>query len=120
MYRPQLARLVKAPPEGDEWLHEMKYDGYRIGCRIRDKRVALLSRNGKDWTAAFPEIVEAALKLGVREALLDGEMAIVLPDGRTSFQALQNASAGAARRNLVYFVFDVLRLGGVNLQRLPL
>ena len=120
MYRPQLARLVKAPPEGDEWLHEMKYDGYRIGCRIRDKRVALLSRNGKDWTAAFPEIVEAALKLGVREALLDGEVAIVLPDGRTSFQALQNASAGAARRNLVYFVFDVLRLGGENLQRLPL
>ena len=72
-YKPQLARLVKEAPEGDEWLHEMKYDGYRIGCRIDDSRVRLISRNGKDWTVAFPEIRDAALTLGVRRALVDGE-----------------------------------------------
>ncbi len=122
-YRPQLATLVKTAPEGEDWLHEIKYDGYRIGCRIRGSRVALYSRNGKDWTAAFPEIVEAARSLRVDDALLDGEIAIVLPDGRTSFQALQNAFSAeteAARAALVYFVFDLLRLGGERVANEPL
>ena len=120
LYRPQLATLVKAPPRGDEWIHEIKFDGYRIGCRIRGGRVTLTSRNGKDWTSAFPEVVEAAQKLRVRDALLDGEVAIVLPDGRTSFQALQNAFAGGSRGSLVYFVFDVLRLEGTDVSGEPL
>ncbi len=119
-YKPQLARLVKEAPEGDEWLHEMKYDGYRIGCRIADGKVRLISRNGKDWTEAFPEIREAALKLGARRALVDGEVAIVLPDGRTSFQDLQNAFSGGSRRGLVYFVFDLLHVEGETLTRRPL
>ena len=122
-YRPQLATLVKVAPEGDAWIHEIKYDGYRIGCRIRGGRVALYSRNAKDWTAAFPEIAEAARGLGIDDALLDGEVAMVLPDGRTSFQALQNAfsaEATSARAPLVYFVFDVLRLDGQQFEALPL
>jgi bifunctional non-homologous end joining protein LigD len=119
-YKPQLARLVKAAPQGDEWLHEMKYDGYRIGCRIVDGRVSLVSRNGKLWTDAFPEICEAARKLGVRQALLDGEVAIVLPDGRTSFQHLQNAFSGGSRRGLVYFAFDLLHAAGETLIHQPL
>ena len=119
-YQPQLARLVKEAPEGDDWLHEMKYDGYRIGCRIEGGKVRLISRNGKDWTEAFPEISAAALKLGVRRALLDGEVAIVLPDGRTSFQDLQNAFSGGTRRGLVYFAFDLLHIEGETLLRRPL
>ena len=120
-YRPQLATLVKEPPLGDEWLHEMKYDGYRIGARIRNGRVSLYSRNGKDWTAAFPRIVEGVTSLAVADALLDGEVAMVLPDGRTSFQALQNvASSERAGAALVYFVFDVLRLDSGRLGHLPL
>jgi bifunctional non-homologous end joining protein LigD len=119
-YRPQLARLVKRPPDGDEWLHEVKYDGYRIGCRIQEARVTLISRNGKDWTAAFPEIAREVVALGLRDALLDGEVAVVLPDGRTSFQALQNASTASARRAITCFVFDILRLGGESLERKPL
>ena len=119
-YKPQLARLVKEAPEGDEWLHEMKYDGYRIGCRIDAGKVRLISRNGKDWTEAFPEICDAARKLGVRRALIDGEVAIVLPDGRTSFQDLQNAFSGGSRRGLVYFVFDLLHVEGETLMRRPL
>ena len=119
-YRPQLARLVKEAPAGDEWLHEMKYDGYRIGARLRGKSVSLISRNGKDWTAAFPEVAAALAGLGVRDALLDGELAMVLPDGRTSFQALQNASGGGGRRGLMYFAFDLLRLEGESLEQRPL
>jgi bifunctional non-homologous end joining protein LigD len=120
-YRPQLATLVKEPPSGDEWLHEIKYDGYRIGARLRNGHVALYSRNGKNWTAAFPEIVDAIEKLAVADALLDGEVAMVLPDGRTSFQALQNAFSGdASRATLVYFVFDLLRHDRERIERLPL
>jgi bifunctional non-homologous end joining protein LigD len=120
-YLPQLATLVKAPPTGDGWCHEIKFDGYRIGCRISGERVTLLSRNGKDWTAHFPEVVSAVRALGVTDALIDGEVAAVLPDGRTSFQALQNAmrrSGGKAA--LVYFVFDLLRIGGRSLEGEPL
>jgi bifunctional non-homologous end joining protein LigD len=120
-YTPQLATLVASAPSGDSWLHEIKYDGYRIGCHIRGTRVTLTSRNNKDWTAVFPEIVDAARALGVGDALLDGEVAIVLPDGRTSFQALQNAIAvQGERHSLVYFVFDLVRLDGQSIERLPL
>jgi bifunctional non-homologous end joining protein LigD len=119
-YEPQLARLVKHAPEGDDWLHEMKYDGYRIGCRIESGTVTLTSRNGKDWTAAFPEIAEAASALGARQALIDGEVAILLPDGRTSFQSLQNVFSDGPRRGLVYFVFDLIHLEGRTLSSAPL
>jgi bifunctional non-homologous end joining protein LigD len=106
---------------GDEWLHEIKFDGYRIGCHVRRGRVTLTTRNGNDWTAAFPEITTAAARLKVREALLDGEIAMLLPDGRTSFQALQNVVARtASRASLIYFVFDLLRLDGHSLEALPL
>src|SRR5262252_8679994 len=120
-YLPQLATLVKTPPAGDGWCHEIKFDGYRIGCRISGERITLISRNGKDWTASFPEVVAAVRGLGVRDALIDGEVAAVLPDGRTSFQALQNVlrrSGGKAA--LVYFVFDLLRIDGTSLEREPL
>ena len=119
-YRPQLATLVSAAPAGEDWLHEVKYDGYRIGCFIDDGHVKLLSRNGNDWTDKFAEIVEAAKSLGLRRALLDGEAVVLLGDGRTSFQALQNAFSGGSRAGLVYFVFDLLHLEGADLAGLPL
>jgi bifunctional non-homologous end joining protein LigD len=119
-YVPQLATLVKAPPSGREWLHEIKYDGYRIGCRIDRRTVTLVSRRGLDWTDRLPEIQDAAAALGVRAAFLDGEVASVLPDGRTSFQALQNAFGGGARGHLLYFAFDLLFLNGDDLTALPL
>lgn len=120
-YAPQLATLVKEPPAGDEWLHELKYDGYRIGCRIDGRSVQLLSRNGKDWTERFAAVGDAAARLDSRRALLDGEVAAVLPDGRTSFQALQNSYASSASPvHLVYFVFDLLHLDGEDIGRLPL
>ena len=120
-YNPQLATLGSEPPSGDRWLHEIKYDGYRIGCVIDKKGARLISRNGKDWTHVFPSIAEAAQKLKTRDAIIDGEVAMVMPDGRTSFAALQQAAAGTASHTpLVYFVFDLLRLDGERLDRLPL
>jgi len=116
----QLARLARVPPAGDEWLHELKYDGYRILCRIEDGRARLVSRSGRDWTAHFAEVRDAALALRLRTALLDGEVAVVEEDGRTSFQSLQKAFSGEGRERLVYFVFDLLHLDGDDLTRLPL
>jgi bifunctional non-homologous end joining protein LigD len=118
-FNPQLATLVTRPPEGPAWLHELKYDGYRIGCRLDRGDVRLLSRRGKDWTEAFPELCAAVRKLGAEQALIDGEAAIVLADGRTSFQALQNFFGGQ-RTGLCYFAFDLLHLDGVDLTPLPL
>src|SRR5215207_2013092 len=90
-YEPQLATLAKHPPSGDAWLHEIKYDGYRMGCAISPDGVRLTSRNGLDYTAALAEIVAEAKTLPVTSALLDGEVVVLLEDGRASFQALQQA-----------------------------
>ncbi len=116
----QLARLVAAPPAGDAWLHELKYDGYRLVCRVEDGAARLISRSGRDWTAHFPEVRDAALRLAAGSALIDGEVAVVLEDGRTSFQALQNVFSGASRERLVYFAFDLLHHDGDDLTPLPL
>ena len=117
---PQLATLVSEPPAGDEWLHEMKFDGYRVLCRIERGTVRLLSRTGKDWTDRLAAVAQAASRLNVRAAMLDGEVAVVLPSGVTSFNALQNALAGGGSDELVYFVFDLLHLDGSDLRGSPL
>jgi bifunctional non-homologous end joining protein LigD len=113
----QLATLVAEPPEGPEWLHEQKFDGYRILAEIDRGTVPLFRRRFKDWTVAFPTVAAAVAELPVHDALIDGEVAAVLPDGRTSFQALQNARHG---RHIVYFVFDLLAVDGADLTPLPL
>lgn len=114
----QLATLVDAAPEGDAWLHEQKFDGYRILADLRDGTVRLLSRRWKDWTAQFPTVAAAVGKLAAKRAVLDGEVAALLPDGRTSFQALQNAFEGGG--DLAYFAFDLLEEDGDDLTALPL
>ena len=111
-YRPQLALLVKAPPEGDDWLHEMKFDGFRIGVAIEGDQVRLLSRREKEWTASFAVVVDAARRLPVKSALIDGELAGVLPDGRTSMHAME--------RSIAFFAFDIIHLDGEDLTSLPL
>jgi bifunctional non-homologous end joining protein LigD len=115
----QLATLVATAPEGDQWLHEQKFDGYRILAELDGGRVTLLSRRFRDWTAELPTIAAAVAELPCRTAQLDGEVAAVLPDGRTSFQALQNAF-GERGAPLCYFVFDLLALDGHDVAALPL
>ena len=117
---PQLATLVDSVPAGDQWLHEIKFDGYRILCRIENRRVSLLTREAQDWTRRFQFIADAARDLPVRQALLDGEIAALEPDGTTNFQLLQNSLNHGASANIVYFVFDLLYLDGQDLTSSPL
>jgi bifunctional non-homologous end joining protein LigD len=112
-YRPQLALLVKVPPVGDEWLHELKLDGFRIGVAIERGGVRLLSRREKEWTDEFPTVVAGAKKLPVGSALIDGELAGVLPDGRTSMHAMGSGP-------LAFFAFDLIHVDGEDLTSLPL
>src|SRR5690349_20779807 len=86
---PQLTQLVDAAPEGDDWLHEIKYDGYRMHARLDHGAVTLLTRTGLDWTRKYPAIAEAVSSLGARQAYLDGELCGVGPDGITSFSMIQ-------------------------------
>jgi len=118
---PQLATLVSEAPSGKEWLHEVKLDGYRMECLIGGGRARLLTRRGLDWTERFPRVAEAASQLATkgREAILDGEVVALLPDGRSSFQALQQSLMGEHSERVVYYAFDLLRHDGVDLRPLP-
>ncbi len=118
--KPQLATLVDDAPEGGDWLHEMKLDGYRIQARRDGGAVTLWSRNAKDWTKRFATIAAAVGRLPCRQALIDGEAAVLLPDGTTSFSALQNALEGEEMGGMADFAFDLLHLDGQDLTKLPL
>lgn len=117
---PQLATLAESAPEGGDWIHEIKYDGYRFICRIENGEATFFTRNGHDWTYRLPALREAALELPVRSALLDGEVVFLEPTGTTSFQALQNSFRHGQSGSLVYYVFDLLYLDGVDLREVPL
>jgi DNA ligase D-like protein (predicted ligase) len=117
--KPQLAALVKEAPGGEAWLHELKLDGYRLHARLEDGRVNLLTRRGNDWTAKYPSIAQAVAALPAPSAHLDGELCGVLPDGRTSFNLIQNATE-TGDAELVFFVFDLLFLDGEDLRGKPL
>ena len=107
---PQLATLVDDPPEGEGWLHEIKYDGYRLFIRIQGGRVRIITRKGNDWTSRFPTLVGAAAHLPVKEALIDGEIVKLDASGVSSFQALQNAIHAPGERDLHFYAFDILCL----------
>jgi ATP-dependent DNA ligase len=117
--KPQLAALVKEAPDGPDWLHELKLDGYRMHARLDAGRVQILTRRGNDWTEKYPSIAAAIAALPVQNAYLDGELCGVLPDGRTAFNLIQNAS-DTGRGALVFFLFDLLFLNGEHLGALPL
>ena len=89
---PQLTQLVDAPPEGDQWLHEIKFDGYRMHARLDRGDVRLMTRTGLDWSHKYLPIAAAVSALGARRAYLDGELCGMFPDGITSFGMMQAAS----------------------------
>jgi bifunctional non-homologous end joining protein LigD len=112
---PQLATLADAPPDGAEWLHEIKYDGYRLLARIEKGRVRLDTRNGLDWTLKFPALARALTALPVESALIDGELVALAEDGTTDFGDLQDAIARGDTGGLVFFAFDLLYRDGFDL-----
>jgi ATP-dependent DNA ligase len=111
---------VDAPPEGDQWLHEIKYDGYRLHTRLDRGAVKLLTRTGLDWTHKYPVIAKAVAALNARQAYLDGELCGVGPDGITSFSIVQLASDSVNAAALVFFLFVLLYLDGADFRPRPL
>jgi bifunctional non-homologous end joining protein LigD len=116
----QSATLVKSPPTGAAWVHEIKYDGYRMLCRIADGEAQMVSRSAKDWTGNFPSVARALARMPVESAWVDGEVVVMDAQGRSSFQALQNALSGATTATLSYLAFDLLYLNGVDLRGVAL
>jgi bifunctional non-homologous end joining protein LigD len=118
--KPQLTELVKDAPDGTEWLHEIKFDGYRMHARLDRGSVRLLTRTGLDWTQKYPLIAEALTAVPASQAYLDGELCGVRPDGTTSFDMIQAASVPGNAAALVFFLFDLLFLDGEDLMSTPL
>ncbi len=117
----QLATLVNAVPDGDEWVHETKFDGYRLLGLRTGHTVALITRNGKDWTGSFPGLSEALSGLAAESAVLDMEAVVLDGHGKSDFQSLQNAlGEGGDRGRIIAYVFDLLFLDGDDLTKLPL
>lgn len=116
----QLATLVDEAPDGDEWLHEIKLDGYRIISRLDHGKADLLTRNHNNWTKRLTSLAEDIQKIAASDAILDGELVALRPDGTTDFQELQNAFRDGTVGRLYYYVFDLLHLDGRDLSGLPL
>jgi len=118
LLKPELATLVEKAP-GGEWSYEIKFDGYRIMARIDHDEVKLFTRNGHDWTHKLPRQAEALAALGLESAWLDGEMVVADEQGVPDFQALQNAFDSGRSGNIVYYLFDMPYLNGVDLREVP-
>ncbi|WP_338581629.1 DNA ligase D [Pseudomonas sp. MAG733B] len=116
--KPELATLVEKAP-GGQWSYEVKFDGYRIMARIDHDEVKLFTRNGHDWTHKLPGQAKALAGLGLESAWLDGEMVVADEEGVPDFQALQNAFEAGRSGNIVYYLFDLPYLNGVDLREVP-
>jgi bifunctional non-homologous end joining protein LigD len=112
---PQLATLRVAPPVGDEWLHELKWDGYRMLVEIKDGKVGLRSRNGLNWTPDYPEVVAAFESMGLDDASFDGELIALTPAGNDDFGLLQKVISGNSNAPLRLMLFDLPSLAGHDL-----
>ncbi|WP_263264554.1 DNA ligase D [Pseudomonas sp. RIT-PI-S] len=116
--KPELATLVESTPAGD-WTYEIKFDGYRILARIENGEARLFTRNGHDWTAKLPRQARALAALGLESAWLDGEVVVNNDEGVPDFQALQNAFESAHAERIVFYLFDVMYLNGMDVTRVP-
>lgn len=118
-FAPELAKLVTTPPPGDAWLHEVKWDGYRIVATVVDGKVRLWSRNAIEWTEKVPELAKAVASLKLKNAQLDGEMIVPTKTG-SDFNALQGRLGAEHKAPLRYMLFDVPMLEGEDLHNAPL
>lgn len=117
---PQLATRVTAPPSGEGWLHEIKFDGYRMQARLEDGKSRLLTRSGLDWTERFAAIARAVSTLHAGKALIDGEAVALDAEGKPDFSLLQHRLSEGKDAGVIYLAFDLLHLDGVDLRRRPL
>ena len=117
---PMLAKRVEDAPGGDSWIHEIKYDGYRIQAAASGDSVRLYTRTGLDWTGKFQAVADALSALKLKDVLLDGEVAVAQASGKTDFSALQKSLDNGVAKGVSYFVFDLLAEGAKDLRKTPL
>lgn len=117
---PQLATLVDKAPEGEDWLHEIKFDGYRILAFINKKNIVLKSRNQKDWTQELEPVAAALKQLKGTNLILDGEVVLLDEYGKSDFQLLQNTIKSNRSGHFIYYVFDILYYDKYDVRSLPL
>lgn len=119
--KPQLATLVDAPPrDAEQWLYEIKFDGYRLLARMHKGQARLYTRNGNDWTDRLTALASRLKALKLPDGWYDGEIVILGAHGLPDFQALQNAFDNSATRDIVYFLFDLPFCRGLDLRKEPL
>ncbi|MEX2469410.1 MAG: DNA ligase D, partial [Pseudohongiellaceae bacterium] len=114
-FAPQLATVTEVAPDGDDWIHEIKFDGYRMIVHVDKGKVRLLSRNGHNWTGRFAAQAQQLGELAVNDAILDGEMVAMGPGGATSFGKLQDLISSKETGSLVLQLFDLMYLDGFDL-----
>ncbi|WP_315388401.1 DNA ligase D [uncultured Stenotrophomonas sp.] len=119
-FKPQLTDHRDSAPNGDAWLHEIKWDGYRLLADVAEGVVSLRSRGGLNWSNDFPEVVQAITALPVTDLRLDGELVVLDAEGRSDFTALQKVIDGTSKQPLRYVVFDTPGIAGVDISRSPL
>ena len=112
---PSLAMLADKPPKGTNWLHEIKYDGYRMQARLDGGKVKLLTRKGLDWTKRFASIARALQALPLSSGLLDGEIIVQDESGVSSFSGLQSDLKSGRHDRMAFMVFDMMYCEGTNL-----
>jgi bifunctional non-homologous end joining protein LigD len=116
---PTLATSIDKVPAGERWIHEIKFDGYRVQVHLRDAAVKVFTRRGNDWTNRFRKIAADAWNINAGSAIIDGEVVVPAADGTTDFSVLQNELKGRCNK-IVMVAFDLLYLNGYDLRKLPL
>jgi bifunctional non-homologous end joining protein LigD len=116
---PALASKIDKVPSGDRWLHEIKFDGYRVQLRIANNDIKVFTRRGYDWTKRFRKIAGDAYLINAGSAIIDGEIVVPAADGTTDFSVLQSELKGKSTK-IVLVAFDLLYLNGRDLRKLPL
>jgi bifunctional non-homologous end joining protein LigD len=116
---PALASSIERVRSGARWVHEIKFDGYRVQLHVANEGVRVFTRNGHDWTNRFKKIANEAFLISVASAIIDGEVVVPAPDGTTDFSVLQNQLRGKSDK-IVMVAFDLLFLNGYDLRKMPL
>ncbi|MDH0683080.1 non-homologous end-joining DNA ligase [Achromobacter animicus] len=108
------------PRHGEDWLYEVKFDGYRMLARVEGSRVQMFTRNGHDWSSKVPHLVTSIQQLNIPSAWIDGEIVVLADNGVPSFQALQNAFDGKRTSNIIFYAFDLPFVAGRDIRGEPL
>ena len=116
---PALATSIDKVPTGERWIHEIKFDGYRVQVHLANEAVKVFTRRGNDWTNRFKKIADDAWHISAGSAIIDGEIVVPAADGTTDFSVLQNELKGKSTK-IVLVAFDLLYLNGYDLRKLPL